>query len=96
MVLSQTGHKGRLVFLFAGIFIVILTFGTYSTYSKRVRLEIPGLRYGTHVDRPKADAVKEAFVHAFRGYWAACKGQDEIRPVTNKCKNTRYVPIRFP
>ena len=89
MLLSPTSRKAFLAFIVTGIFLVILFFGTYSTYSKHVRLDIPSSRVGIHLDQSRADAVKEAYRFAFKGYWAACKGQDEIQPVTNTCKNTR-------
>ncbi|OHS94442.1 Mannosyl-oligosaccharide 1,2-alpha-mannosidase MNS2 [Tritrichomonas foetus] len=39
-------------------------------------------------DSTKAEAVKEAFLHAFHGYSNTCWGQDEIQPISNTCKNT--------
>lgn len=35
------------------------------------------------VNEQRADAVKEAFIFAWNGYYGTCKGQDELLPVTN-------------
>jgi len=41
------------------------------------------------LNQERADAVRDAFTFAFNGYWEACKGQDELLPVNNKCSNPR-------
>lgn len=40
-------------------------------------------------NQERAQAVKDAFIFAFDGYWEHCKGQDELLPVTNSCGNSR-------
>lgn len=41
------------------------------------------------LNQERADAVKDAFAFAFNGYWEACRGQDELLPVSNSCSNPR-------
>ena len=41
------------------------------------------------LNQERANAVKDAFTFAFNGYWEACKGQDELLPVSNSCSNSR-------
>ena len=41
------------------------------------------------LEQERADAVKDAFTFAWNGYFATCKGQDELEPVTNTCTNPR-------
>lgn len=41
------------------------------------------------LEQERANAVKDAFVFAWNGYFSTCKGQDELEPVTNTCNNPR-------
>jgi mannosyl-oligosaccharide alpha-1,2-mannosidase len=47
-------------------------------------------RRGTE-DQAKADAVKEAFQHAWNGYIKYAFPNDELRPVSNGFSNSRLV-----
>ena len=89
MILSPTSWKGRIVIVLGGFLVIFLTFHTYSD-SGLVISQPPSLNHDKQRSSPRAAAVKEAFGHAFKGYWARCKGEDEIMPVTNRCQNTRY------
>ncbi len=53
------------------------------------RLGSAGRPNNDTLNQERADAVRDAFTFAFDGYWAACKGQDELLPVDNKCSNPR-------
>jgi hypothetical protein len=46
-----------------------------------------------HVWKDRADKVRQAFIHAYRGYEYNAFGHDELRPLSNKAKD-KYV--RFP
>ena len=39
----------------------------------------------------RAQAVIDAFNHAWTGYYQYCNGHDELLPVTNTCGDSRYV-----
>ena len=41
------------------------------------------------VEQERANAVKDAFIFAWNGYYTTCRGQDELQPVTNSCNNPR-------
>lgn len=41
------------------------------------------------VDQERSDAVKEAFIHAWRGYYQHAFPNDELHPITNSFSNSR-------
>ena len=43
----------------------------------------------TTLEQERANAIRDAFIFAWNGYFTACKGQDEFQPVTNTCTNSR-------
>lgn len=40
---------------------------------------------------PRADAVKEVFLHSWNGYVKYAFGHDELAPVSNEGRDSRYV-----